>query len=314
MKWGKENYPDVDLNTEEEPVVFKAQLFALTGVQPDRQKVMCKGKTLGDNSWDGFQLKDGTQLLMMGTADALPQAPQEKVQFMEDMNDHELASALDLPAGLSNLGNTCYLNATVQCLRTVPELRDALAKYPGAIGTALATQDQPRMLTVALREAYDQMDKSATYTPLVLVQVLHSIFPRFAEKSEHGGFQQQDANECWTEVMRMLQQRLDQQKSSDASSADIAISSASKYSNLIDQYFGGQFQCTMKNTESEDEPTTTSTENFLQLSCFISQGKGRPLIGRWYLAGALRFRSSSKAEMKTKLASVISSPPNHPKA
>lgn len=65
---------------------------------------------------------------MMGTADPLPAEPAEKVVFMEDMNDSELASALDLPAGLTNLGNTCYLNATVQCLRTVPELKDVLSK------------------------------------------------------------------------------------------------------------------------------------------------------------------------------------------
>lgn len=36
----------MELNTDEPPVVFKAQLFALTGVQPDRQKVMVKGGTL----------------------------------------------------------------------------------------------------------------------------------------------------------------------------------------------------------------------------------------------------------------------------
>lgn len=69
----------------------------------------------------------GTQLLMMGTADELPHEPVEKAVFMEDLNEHELATALELPAGLTNLGNTCYLNATVQCLRTVPELRNALS-------------------------------------------------------------------------------------------------------------------------------------------------------------------------------------------
>lgn len=41
VKWGREKLNlDADLN--EIPLVFKSQLFALTGVAPERQKVMIK--------------------------------------------------------------------------------------------------------------------------------------------------------------------------------------------------------------------------------------------------------------------------------
>lgn len=65
---------------------------------------------------------------MMGTSDDLPSEPKEKVVFLEDMSENELATALEMPAGLFNLGNTCYLNATIQCLLSVPELRNCLKK------------------------------------------------------------------------------------------------------------------------------------------------------------------------------------------
>lgn len=36
---------------------------------------------------------------------------------------------MELPCGLTNLGNSCYMNATVQCLRSVPELKTALRRW-----------------------------------------------------------------------------------------------------------------------------------------------------------------------------------------
>lgn len=57
VKWGREMFPDIEVNTDEEPILFKAQLFALTGVQPERQKVMCKGGILKDEEWN-LQLKE----------------------------------------------------------------------------------------------------------------------------------------------------------------------------------------------------------------------------------------------------------------
>lgn len=57
VKWGRESFPNIPVNTDDEPLVFKAQLFALTGVQPHRQKIMCKGVALKDDDWN-FTLKD----------------------------------------------------------------------------------------------------------------------------------------------------------------------------------------------------------------------------------------------------------------
>ncbi|PIK51930.1 putative ubiquitin carboxyl-terminal hydrolase 14 isoform X1 [Apostichopus japonicus] len=187
VKWGKEKYKDLECNTEEPPLVFKAQLFALTGVEPNRQKVMLKGTVLKDTDWGTFKLKDGATLLMMGTKEALPEAPVEKTLFIEDLTEEELASALEFPAGLSNLGNTCYMNATVQCLRSVPELKEALKRDPRLTATDTAVG-----VVAAMRDLFVQLDqKSEGFPPFVLLQRLHAAFPHFADRTEQGVFQQQ---------------------------------------------------------------------------------------------------------------------------
>lgn len=43
------------------------------------------------------------------------------------------------------------------------------------------------------------------------------------------------------------------------------------FRSLIDQYFGGTFDVELKCVEAEDEPVSKNKEQFLQLSCFISQ-------------------------------------------
>merc|ERR1719311_319909 len=84
----------------------------------------------------------------------------EKPNFLEDMDESEIQSAVQLPAGLQNLGNTCYLNATVQCLKTVPELRNALTSYSGSV--SLGGGQDAVNLTASLRDLYSTMDKGST--------------------------------------------------------------------------------------------------------------------------------------------------------
>ncbi|XP_050541803.1 ubiquitin carboxyl-terminal hydrolase 14 [Daktulosphaira vitifoliae] len=265
VKWGKEVYPDVEVNTEEPPLVFKAQLFALTGVNPVRQKVMMKGGTLKNDTWGNIQITDGQTILMMGSKDEdVPIEPTVKPMFVEDMTETQLASVSNMPAGLANLGNTCYLNATVQCLKTVPELRLALKDFNITPQSSLSNFAFAEKITIALSDLYKSMEKNQTIPPIVLLQVLHQAFPRFADKVE-GHYMQQDANECWVELVRMLQQKLPPLKCKTNENQVIS------YKNVIDQFFGGTFSVEWKCTESDTEEISKTSESFLQLSCFISQ-------------------------------------------
>ena len=66
-----------------------------------------------------------------------------------------------------------------------------VCRYEGSFQSALAGASADS-ITVALRDLYSQMDKTADgIPPIILLQLLHMAFPQFAEKTEHGTYQQQ---------------------------------------------------------------------------------------------------------------------------
>ena len=74
-----------------------------------------------DGEWKDYPgVKDGAVLMLMGTAEGKElKAPEKLIKFVEDMTPEEKAAALHaktgvaIPAGLENLGNTCYMNSVV---------------------------------------------------------------------------------------------------------------------------------------------------------------------------------------------------------
>lgn len=266
---------EVELDPTSTGETFKYQLYSLTGVEPDRQKILVKGGQLKDETdLSTLGVKRGQTFMMMGTpsgggSDGL-ERPKEKMKFVEDMTEAEAAKAEGAtPAGLQNLGNTCYLNSTLQTLRYVPELQQELLKY--STDTSAESFD----LTASLRDLYKQMAETQDgFPPLTFLYALRTAFPQFAQKSKNGQeFAQQDAEEAWTQILSQLRRKLKHKKAEVQGTG--TSNEAEAEVSFIDQYLAGRFETSLECDEpgprEAGEQPVLSEDVFLKLDCHINK-------------------------------------------
>ncbi|AFZ81609.1 ubiquitin family protein [Theileria equi strain WA] len=199
VKWMSKQYNDIKLSLDEPLQTFKAQLWSLTGVPPERQKIMHKGIIPDNVALSTLNLKNGSKLMLIGSADAPPEC-NEQIKFFEDMSSQEKAQLLNenkcarLPSGIVNLGNTCYFNSIIQFLVPVTEFWDGISKS----NTQDSRPSNPSLLARSLLDMKNRLPNTLDpFVPLLQIPILRKINPLFSRKDEKTGvYLQQDAEEC----------------------------------------------------------------------------------------------------------------------
>ena len=119
--------------------------------------------------------------------------------------------------GLRNIGNTCFMNSMLQCLASVPDLREFFTRGSFErdlnMSNRLGTQGK---LAVAFANLLDSMQRQETaVTPLEFKRVLSAAAPQFK------GYAQQDAHELCNYVLDQLHEDLNRVRGSKPITAPI---------------------------------------------------------------------------------------------
>ncbi|TID13297.1 hypothetical protein CANINC_004983 [Pichia inconspicua] len=237
-------YPlDVDLS--ETGATLKMQVSSLTNVPPERQKILVKGGPLKDDAYlSGVGFKPNQVVMVLGTP--LEEVLKtEDVKFVED-NSGALVNTntLGMPSGLINLGNTCYLNSSVQVLYTIDELKKYLKEHTG-------TNSTPRgALVMNTKALFDKLENSngEKVTPLNFLSSVRKAFPQFQEMSREGFYKQQDAEEAFSQILSVI---------------------SSEIPNL-EKYLNIPVKVEIKCLENNNEDVNVDYEVMTKLSCHIN--------------------------------------------
>ena len=204
IKYGKKKHKNVEIKSSDSFDDITGIIFSLTQVTPERQKIIIGGKKLENDDDIKKLIKNRVLITVMGSNTTKQQQMQQiikTIKFLEELDDKEKQAVFaELPPGLYNLGNTCYLNACIQSLKSVNELREELKKYS-------INNNNNNSMATKLGKLMTNLDSSSDpVMPQEFVQYFRSAFPRFASRNEHGIWEQQDADEAYTEIISSLRQ------------------------------------------------------------------------------------------------------------
>lgn len=201
IKNSGKTYP-LELSPADTGLVFKQKLQNLTKIPIDRQKILLKtGQLKDDDIVESLNLKQNQTIMVLGSPELnLPIAPINNV-FLEDLNESSLKSYSNEPIGFENLGNTCYLNSSIQALYSIPSLQKRLTQNDkvGEIGTN-------EHLVLQLKRVFKELEnkKQDSIVPNNLITSLRVLYPQFNERDQYGRYKQQDAEEAFTQLLLSL--------------------------------------------------------------------------------------------------------------
>lgn len=255
IKWNKDNIP-IQITGENIGDLQKA-IFEKTMVEPDRQKLLLKGKFLS-NETRLSDISENSIITLMGTPSGNTYQNTNKITFVEDLTPDEKAKILrergeEIVHGLVNLGNTCYLNSVTQVIGRVPEIRNALKNY----STNNQVRNVSQALPVALGNTFKALDTASdSVTPSQLVQTIKMLNPMFAE-ADRGVPRQQDADECFQIILSNIKEQLKNENADEKFS-----------NNLIDELFGIEVDVLYQNAEEYSEKKNKK-EIINKIICYI---------------------------------------------
>ena len=202
-----------------------------------------------------------------------------KAVFIEELTPAQKAKLYkekvgdSLPVGLFNLGNTCYMNSTLQVLKKMKELVNELFKYNGATNSTYISE----ALVANLKKLYKDMESTSNpIKPIMFIESIHLAFPQFAQVDNEGYPMQQDTEEFWTLLLTELERNLNPE---------------------IAKLYNIDFEEELQNTELESEPPKKTIVTLKKLSCNLTLEQNQ--IN--YLSEAIKFSLEGTIEKQSEL-------------